>query len=160
MQRVSEEHSEANDNDKWPLDFPPPPRGRGLHRAVLGALLLSSASLVVLARTLEPDPRGFGTHEQLGFDPCQMLAATGVPCPGCGVTTSITLALRGRVVDSFMAQPLGLALAIGVPGLSLLALTVHACGGDVYRTFETRRAPWLRLGICYALIAWAFNVFV
>ena len=33
--------------------------------------------LVVLARRLEPDPRGFGTHTQLGLRPCSFLRATG-----------------------------------------------------------------------------------
>ena len=43
-------------------------------------LLVAAAGLVgllVLARKLEPDPRGFGTHTQLGLRPCAFLTADG-----------------------------------------------------------------------------------
>src|SRR5689334_25333620 len=36
-------------------------------RAILVALALATAGILGLARWLEPDPRGYGTHEQLGL---------------------------------------------------------------------------------------------
>ena len=35
------------------------------------------AGLLAVARNLEPDPRGFGTHTQLGMRSCTFLTATG-----------------------------------------------------------------------------------
>ncbi|MDM7913679.1 MAG: DUF2752 domain-containing protein [Candidatus Eisenbacteria bacterium] len=50
----------------------------------------------------------------------------GIPfCPGCGLGRSIALALHGRLIDSFLAHPLGLpALAILLRRIAhLLCLT-------------------------------------
>src|SRR5204863_10072293 len=69
----------------------------------LGALVI----FVVLALWIRPDPRGFGTHEQLGLPACKMMEWTGIPCPGCGVTTSLALFGRGRFFAALHNQPLG-----------------------------------------------------
>jgi len=125
---------------------------------VLAILLLATLAIVLLAFLTEPDPRGFGTHEQLGLAPCGMFAVTGVPCPGCGVTTAVVLAARGRVVASALTQPLGLLLALGVPLLTLWALWMNARGVDCYRQLERHRSRWVRLGLLLALCAWGFKV--
>lgn len=79
-----------------------------------GALLTATAA----AGLLEPDSRGFGTHEQFGFPPCQMHSLTGVPCPFCGMTTALTYIARGRVLDAFSTHPAGTILFLsGVCGV-------------------------------------------
>jgi hypothetical protein len=79
-------------------------------------LLLTGAAgilgILVLARKLEPDPRGFGTHTQLGMRPCSFLRMTGRPCPACGMTTSFAWYGRGRIDRSWRANPAGCVLAI------------------------------------------------
>ena len=87
-----------------------PVLSRGEHGLLLAACLLLLPALVALGWWLEPDPRGHGTHEQLGAAPCGVLAWTGLPCPGCGVTTSVTLAARGRLFEALEVQPFGLAV--------------------------------------------------
>ncbi len=42
--------------------------------------------------------------------PCPMRSLTGVPCPFCGVTTSVRDTLGGHVRAGFDAAPLGLVL--------------------------------------------------
>ena len=84
-------------------------RGR-LYAAVL---CLACAGILGVAVWLQPDPKGYGTHRQLGFGKCGMLITTGFPCPTCGMTTSFSYAVRGRLIKAFLAQPAGLALAIG-----------------------------------------------
>ncbi len=86
----------------------------------LAALVLGGAffAAAATARVLEPDPRGFGTHEQLGFPSCQMLSLTGVPCPFCGMTTALAHIVRGRVLDAFSTHPAGTILFLsGVCGV-------------------------------------------
>lgn len=37
---------------------------------------------------------------------CLFNAVTGIPCPGCGLTRSLRLALRGNFAESFAMHPL------------------------------------------------------
>lgn len=90
--------------------------GRSFPRASLAeriaAVIVTAGCLFVLAIALrlDPDPRGVGTHEQLGLPPCGMVAAFGVPCPSCGFTTTFTLAAHGRPLRAAVNQPFGLLL--------------------------------------------------
>jgi hypothetical protein len=68
--------------------------------------------LLGVARKLEPDPRGFGTHTQLGLQPCSFLRMTGRLCPTCGMTTSFSWVVRGRIDRSWRASPAGCVLAL------------------------------------------------
>lgn len=86
-------------------------------RLAWAAILASSASVLALAWTLEPDARGHGTHEQLGLPGCGFLSLTGAPCPGCGLTTAFAHLARAE---------LGPAIASNAAALPLFALTVLA----------------------------------
>src|SRR5207245_5612921 len=65
-----------------------------------------------LAKTLEPDPRGFGTHVQLGLRPCAFVSLTGRLCPTCGMTTAFAWFMRGRIDRSWQANPAGCLFAL------------------------------------------------
>jgi Protein of unknown function (DUF2752) len=69
---------------------------------------LTSVSLLVIARLLQPSSRGVGTHEQLGLPSCPFLHLTGIPCPSCGLTTSFAYAARFDFLSSLITQPFGL----------------------------------------------------
>jgi hypothetical protein len=51
--------------------------------------------------------------------PCPLRSVTGVPCPMCGMTTSVKAVLGGRLHPAFAANPAGL-LAVAV-AIALLA---------------------------------------
>lgn len=55
---------------------------------------------LVCAVLLPPDGAGIVV--------CWIQGATGVPCPGCGMTRSLSCALRGMVRESWDYHPLGL----------------------------------------------------
>lgn len=122
------------------------------------ALLLLGACLIAgfgLACSLEPDPRGFGTHERLGFPPCTIQVSFGLPCPSCGMTTSFSNFVRGRVVEAAEANLAGLLLAaicaIGVPWSMWSAY----CGRLWLVTRPTIVALWLMTVICVVgLLQW------
>jgi hypothetical protein len=73
---------------------------------------LGLAAVLVVARRLEPDPRGYGTHTQLGLYPCMFFKVTGQPCPSCGMTTAFAWFVRGRFDRSWQANPVGSLLAL------------------------------------------------
>jgi hypothetical protein len=78
-------------------------------------LLVAAASLVGLlglAKTLKPDPRGFGTHTQLGLRPCVFATLTRRPCPTCGMTTAFAWYTRGRIDRAWQANPAGCLFAL------------------------------------------------
>ena len=84
-------------------------------RSLRGAsIALASGATIAGIAMLEPDARGYGTHEQLGlFDACP--AARSGECPSCGLVTSVVHAVRGNVGESLKTHggglPIGLALA-------------------------------------------------
>ncbi len=105
----------------------------------------------VVARNMDPDPRGFGTHEGLGLPPCSFRTVFGVPCPSCGMTTSFAHFTRGEIVNSARANAAGLLLAtvcavqipwcwlsfltgrlwrVSQPGAWLLLLLLVLCGAS------------------------------
>jgi hypothetical protein len=92
----------------------PEPDGFSIGRR--GRILLTVGSLAVLggfavAYRLEPDPRGFGTHQRLGLPPCTIRAVFGVPCPSCGMTTSFANITKGRWRAAARANFAGLLLS-------------------------------------------------
>ena len=131
----------------------------GVVTRLIGVLLLgASASVLGVAGWLEPAERGVGTHRQLGMQACGMLAATGVPCVGCGMTTATALAVRGRFVAAAWTQPAGLGFAfLAATGLYLggwMSLTA-ADPRPALRWLQTRRFAWWATAA--VLLAWAWT---
>jgi hypothetical protein len=71
------------------------------------ALACSSTTILLIGRLLRPAAAGVGTHEQLGLPPCAFLHFTGIPCPACGLTTSVAHATRLHIFESILTQPFG-----------------------------------------------------
>jgi len=129
------------------------------HRLVLVGALALPVALFVLGRVLDPDPRGWGTHEQLGFRPCLPMREWGFPCPGCGVTTSIALVAHGQPLAALRTQPFGLVALGTALAVAAWALTGHARGRDLYA--ELPRVAWSRWGsalLTLALLAWLYKL--
>jgi hypothetical protein len=107
-----------------------------------------------VARRLEPDARGFGTHQQLGLGPCAFATMTGRPCPSCGMTTAVALASRGRLAESWKANPAGALLAVvSVPLIGWLILCTWKRRPVGFRTVE---GPLLGLLLSIAVVSAAF----
>jgi hypothetical protein len=129
------------------------------HALVLVLCLAAPVALLALGLFLEPDPRGWGTHEQLGFQPCWPMTHWNVPCPGCGVTTAVALAAHGQPLESLRVQPFGLVVLLAGCAAALWALVQHRRGMDLYCALST--VPWKRWGGMLAttvLLAWAYKL--
>lgn len=127
----------------------------------MGRVLLAGWSLFLIggfaiAASLQPDPSGFGTHQQLGLPPCTFRFLFGKMCPSCGMTTSFSNFVRGQFVAAARANSAGLLLAI------VCTVQIPWCWVSVYRgrLWSVSRPQltclWLMLslaGIC--LVNWA-----
>jgi hypothetical protein len=126
------------------------------------ALVAAACGLVVLlgvARWLEPDSRGFGTHRQLGLPPCAFLATTGYPCPSCGMTTAFAWFARGRPDRAWRANPAGSLLAPTCLGLIPWLLASAASGrARGCRTIETPLTVLVAATVAVALVAWTVRL--
>jgi hypothetical protein len=87
-------------------------------------------SILVVAAFLKPDPKGLGTHKQLGKPACGFYVCTGYPCPTCGMTTAFAHTVRGQLFQAFAVQPAGTLAAL---------LCVAGAVGGIYITVTGRR---------------------
>ncbi|MHB8903367.1 MAG: DUF2752 domain-containing protein [Thermoguttaceae bacterium] len=127
------------------------PRGR-LRAAAMAATLLVP---LVVACFLEPDARGYGTHQQMGFPPCTLVAVCGIRCPTCGMTTAWTAVVHGRPLVGLAANVGGVLLAFLAIG-SVIGLSATACSGRRPRWFpDTNGLAWVAMVIAaVTLIDW------
>jgi hypothetical protein len=88
------------------------PRLSIVGRLIAFAICTGAITVLYTAASIEPSATGVGTHLQLGMQPCGFLQRTGLPCAGCGMTTSFAHLVRGHVISSFVAQPFGMFLCI------------------------------------------------
>ncbi len=125
------------------------------------ALLAGAGALLAVAVWLEPDPRGYGTHERLGSGPCGMLVVTGLPCPTCGMTTAFSHTVRGHWVRAFLAQPAGFLLALGTVGLAGVSLWTLVLGRWPRFRWWVISPYYVFMGLLVLLVgAWAFKIAV
>lgn len=94
-------------------------RETGERRTLLG-IAFFCAMVLGVAGLLHPDPRGYGTHEQLGLLRCGFKHLTGWPCPTCGMTTAFAWAVRGDLALAWSVQPFAAVLALLTPIVGLV----------------------------------------
>jgi len=100
---------------------------RGDRPAALGFALLGCFVFGVAAILSPYDEQGLplthGTHRQLGLPPCALKLLTGLPCPSCGMTTSISLVMHGDLRAAWQANWAGVVVAVlGLTASTLLLL--------------------------------------
>jgi hypothetical protein len=124
---------------------------------VFGAIGL--AAVLVLARWLEPDPRGYGTHTQLGLYPCMFLQVTGRRCPSCGMTTAFAWFVRGRLDRSWQANPAGSLLALTCAGLIPWLLAGAVRGRPIgFRSLEPVLVALVVAAVALTLLSWTIRL--
>jgi len=79
----------------------------------VSALLVLALGAFMAALLLQatPDPRGFGTHEQLGMVPCGWPPSGGIPCPTCGATTAACYLVHLSPLAAVATHPFGAVVA-------------------------------------------------
>jgi hypothetical protein len=96
--------------------------------ARLGASMLAAAAMVALPHAVPAVARWTDAA-------CLFRGLTGLPCPGCGITTSLRALARGDAVASWSANPAGFAVAALLAGQAAVALAAMRRGapGDAGR---------------------------
>ena len=118
-------------------------------RLWLGRHCVLVAWLGLLLAALCP-PHGVGVRA------CWLQAATGLPCPGCGVTRSLSCGLRGLFAESWHYHPMGLLI---------LALFVFTAAQSLLpRTHRDRLAQYIQdrsvlFNSCYLAFIGSFLAF-
>ena len=133
-------------------------KGHWLTLAVAAGLVVG---LSVLGLLLTPDTRGVGTHEQLGLRPCLPIQLWNVPCPGCGVTTSVTLATQGDFAASVRNQPFGFTVWLGLLaflGWVVLGLVRRRDLGE--QLVAWNKTPWLWAAGVIAGLSWVYKIWL
>jgi len=123
---------------------------------VLAILALGLIGVLATARILTPDPRGFGTHTQLGLGACAFQELMDTPCPACGMTTAFSFSVRGLWVDAWRANPAGSVIAPSL-WLILLPWLLFASISGRTRPFRTADEPLVAavlIGVALALTSW------
>ncbi len=98
---------------------------------------------------LQPNPEGYGTHQQLGLPPCTIHFLTGRPCPSCGLTTSVSAWLHGQFALGWRAHPMGVLIVLFALGLGLNSLMALARGRSLW--FHPNAVSW---GLVALLMFW------
>ena len=118
----------------------------GCQRLAVALLAFGLSVPLAVATRLEPDSRGHGTHQQLGFPPCTFWVVFGRRCPLCGMTTAWAHLLRGN--------PRG-AIAANAGGTLLCLLTIAAVP---WLAVATAAGRWLGRAPGFVPLAWAAAV--
>lgn len=126
-------------------------------KKVLGGQLIVTfiwAAITAFGIYLRPDPHGHGTHQQLGLPPCPSVLFFDKPCPGCGLTTSWTATIHGRIGEAFQAHPLGPFLYLALTVFALINLWAF------FKRFQvdTSGPKWMVGIVAGAVIFFGFGV--
>ncbi len=119
-------------------------------RCVLAIGALGFLALLTVGRMVEPDPRGFGSHEQFGLPPCGYWERSGERCPFCGMTTAVAEVSRGRVLKGWSAHPAGSLFGVISPVLGAWMLISAVSGRP--RLCQSVSAPILGVTLSLAVL--------
>ncbi len=116
-------------------------------------------TLLLTAARLTPNSDGFGTHRQLGLEPCSFIQWFGIRCPACGMTTSWSHFTHGEIGSALESNVAGVMLAVVAAVGGLWSLITAVTG----RWFLGRPNEWLVVAVtCMVMITalaqWIFRL--
>ena len=117
----------------------------------LGKHCVAVAWLGLGLAVLSP-PHGFGVPV------CWFQSSTGLPCPGCGMTRSLSCAVRGMFAESWHYHPMGLfvlLLFLLTAAQSLLPDRVH---GALVRFVQARAFAFNSLYLAFVVAFLSYGV--
>ncbi len=149
---------------KIPIIFTPPVERQTLRaggRVIALVVALAALAVLVTAVRLKPSPGGTGTHLQMGFQRCQFLRTTNLPCPSCGMTTSFSYFARGNWLASLYVQPGGFVLALACGAVFWAGLYAAVTASPLQRLL--RQVPGIYsvpIILGFFIAAWGWKIFI
>lgn len=142
----------------WTIPLAEGPIAPWADRAFAAVVAVAASVCFGALVRIQPDPRGHGTHEQLGLDVCGWPIVYGIPCPTCGCTTAACLLVHGRILDAFVTQPFGAAVA-AVGLLVGVHATLCLLRGRSFADIVVRWPFWRFVGGGFLLLlaSWAYT---
>ena len=126
------------------------------------SIVLVTGVIFAIALYLEPAVEGVGTHHQLGMSPCNFLVLTGIPCPGCGMTTTFTHLAHGNIGIGIGTQPFGALLFFGMIWSFFLGLWDLLFGREAVRSFAHFISRWQKPFFLFffsgMFLGWVFKI--
>jgi hypothetical protein len=139
----------------------PPDRVSATGRVLAGLIGAACLAVLLLAVWLQPSPAGVATHTEMGFDECQFLKRTGLPCPSCGMTTSFSWYVRGNWLASFYVQPMGFLLAVLATAAVWAAAYIAITGKPAHRLVRLIPSRYYLLPLLlFAALSWGWKMFI
>lgn len=147
------------DNSVTPAAPEAPVRKLGAVRLTGVLAALPCWTILAIGMSLTARDRGDGTHRQLGLPACWTMVSEGVPCPTCGLTTSITAAAHGDLVASMRANVFGTMLSLALLSVAAAGIVQGVSGRNILARMFNRRW-WFYCGILVAgvLAGWAIKL--
>ena len=126
-------------------------------------LFIPSALVLGVARALEADHRGFGTHQQLGLGGCTFLEWTTLPCPMCGMTTTFTHMAHFDFSSAISTQPFGVVLYLITVSVCVLSFLEIVYPTVVFKRvkpfFSAREGLWYTMLLIGMGSGWIYKIF-
>lgn len=137
------------------------PRLTPLSRVAFGGAAVACALLLGMGAWLTPEPSGTGTHTSLGMQPCQFLARTHLPCPSCGMTTSVTYLTHGNLAASLWIQPMGTVIGLAAAAAFWICLYIAITGKPAFRLVRIVPVGYYVLPLMFfAIAAWGWKIMI
>ena len=140
---------------------PPETPGRRPRGVRLAGVLTALPCWAILAvgLSLTARSKGDGTHVQMGLPACRSMVVDGVPCPSCGLTTSITAAAHGDFAASAHANVFGTMLFFAIVLAGTFGILQAVSGRNILGRI-LRRRWWFFTGILVTgiLAGWAIKL--
>ena len=124
-------------------------------------LLAGMVLLLAAGVYLKPDPRGHGTHEQLGFARCGFYLMTGYACPTCGATTAFAWMVHGYPWMALKTHPFGaLTAVVAVALLGMSIVGIVTAGVPAIRLSRRSSIALALLFLALFLGSWLYKAIV
>ncbi len=122
-------------------------------------IALGLGGILIISYVLQPDPRGYGTHEHLFLPPCYMQFFFHIPCPACGLTTSFAYLAKGSWITAFHLHWMSPVLFLGFVFLFVYSIVCLWNQKPFWNLFENKLTPYFSSFIMVGmLVSWIVKI--